>query len=64
EHDSKDLYTMIQGLKTAVDVMKQDQSAFQCKQCGFKTNTLYWLCPSCHNWGSVKPFATEPAADV
>jgi len=56
----RDLYTMIQGLKTAVDVMKRDQSAFQCKQCGFKANTLYWLCPSCHNWGSVKPYVCEP----
>jgi lipopolysaccharide biosynthesis regulator YciM len=55
----KNAYTMMLGLKTAVDVMKQEQSAFQCKQCGFKTNTLYWLCPSCHNWGSVKPFTVE-----
>ncbi|UCB54385.1 MAG: lipopolysaccharide assembly protein LapB [Thiotrichales bacterium] len=57
----EDLRMMISGLKSAVDVMKDEQSAFQCKQCGFKTNTLYWLCPSCHNWGSVKPFACEPA---
>lgn len=57
----KDVYTMMLGLKNAVNVMKQEQSAYQCKQCGFKTNTLYWLCPSCHNWGSVKPYACEPA---
>ena len=57
----EELRTMISGLKSAVDVMKYEQSAFQCKQCGFKTNTLYWLCPSCHNWGSVKPYACEPA---
>ena len=56
----KDVYTMMHGLKNAVNVMKQEQSAYQCKQCGFKTNTLYWLCPSCHNWGSVKPYACEP----
>ena len=56
----RDLHRMMQGMKTAVDVMKKDQSAFQCKQCGFKANTLYWLCPSCHNWGSVKPYACEP----
>lgn len=58
----EDVYTIINGLKNAVDVMKQEQSAFQCKQCGFKTNTLYWLCPSCHNWGSVKPYAFEPTS--
>jgi lipopolysaccharide biosynthesis regulator YciM len=58
--NAKDVYTMMLGLKNAVTVMKQEQSAYQCKQCGFKTNTLYWLCPSCHNWGSVKPYACEP----
>ena len=55
----KDIYTMMLGLKTAVNVMKQEQAAYQCKQCGFKSNTLYWLCPSCHNWASVKPFVSE-----
>lgn len=57
----KDVYKMMRGLKTAVNVMKQEQAAYQCKQCGFKSNTLYWLCPSCHNWGSVKPFASDSA---
>jgi lipopolysaccharide biosynthesis regulator YciM len=55
-----DIYGMMRGLKTAVDVMKQEQAEFQCKQCGFKSNTLYWLCPSCHSWASVKPHACEP----
>ena len=59
----KDIYTMMLGLKTAVNVMKREQAAYQCKQCGFKSNTLYWLCPSCHNWASVKPFACEPACE-
>ncbi len=56
----KDNYTVIQGLASAVDLLWKDQSAFQCKQCGFKSNTLYWLCPSCHNWGAVKPYSCEP----
>jgi lipopolysaccharide biosynthesis regulator YciM len=58
--DDKAVYTMMLGLKTAVNVMKQEQAEYQCKQCGFKSNTLYWLCPSCHSWASVKPFACEP----
>ena len=57
----EDTYKMMHGLKAAVDTMKQDQSAYQCKQCGFKTNTLYWLCPSCQNWGTVKPYMCEPS---
>ncbi len=58
---NSELDAMMQGLSKAVDVMKRDQPAFLCKQCGFKANTLYWLCPSCHNWGSVKPHACEPS---
>jgi lipopolysaccharide biosynthesis regulator YciM len=56
----KDVYTIMLGLKTAVNIMNREQAAYQCKQCGFKSNTLYWLCPSCHNWASVKPFDCEP----
>lgn len=56
-----DAYRMMLGLKSAVDTMKRDQSAYQCKQCGFKANTHYWLCPGCHTWGSVKPCSCEPS---
>ncbi len=54
-----ELQGMVRGLKTAVNVMQKDQTAYQCKRCGFKANTLYWLCPSCHNWSSVKPYGSE-----
>jgi len=57
----EDAYKMMHSLREAVDAMKQDQAAYQCKHCGFKTNTLYWLCPSCHNWGTVKPYLCEPS---
>ncbi|NNJ97240.1 MAG: lipopolysaccharide assembly protein LapB [Gammaproteobacteria bacterium] len=54
--------TMIMhGLLTAIDAIQQDQATYQCKQCGFKSNTLYWLCPSCQHWGSVKPYLCEPS---
>lgn len=52
---------MMHGLLTAIDAIQQDQATYQCKQCGFKSNTLYWLCPSCHHWGSVKPYLCEPS---
>jgi lipopolysaccharide biosynthesis regulator YciM len=58
---TEDAHRMMHGLRVAVDTMKLDQSAYQCKQCGFKTNTLYWLCPSCQNWGTVKPCMCEPS---
>ena len=26
-----------------------------CQKCGFTINTLYWQCPSCRHWETVKP---------
>ncbi len=28
---------------------------FRCRKCGFSTKSVYWHCPSCKSWGSVKP---------
>ena len=58
----KEVGAMIEGVKNAVDIMKQELPAYQCRQCGYKANTLYWLCPSCHNWASVKPSVPEPSS--
>lgn len=27
----------------------------RCRQCGFSTHALYWHCPSCKGWGTIKP---------
>ncbi len=28
---------------------------YRCSHCGFSGKNLYWLCPSCHHWNSIKP---------
>lgn len=28
---------------------------YRCHKCGFTAHSLYWHCPSCRNWASVKP---------
>lgn len=28
---------------------------YRCQKCGYSTNKLYWLCPSCKSWGRIKP---------
>ena len=28
---------------------------YQCSNCGFETNTLFWNCPSCHSWETIIP---------
>lgn len=29
--------------------------SYQCGKCGFRGQTLHWLCPSCKQWGTIKP---------
>lgn len=28
---------------------------YRCEQCGFTVNSIYWLCPGCRTWSSIKP---------
>ena len=28
---------------------------YRCQKCGYANNKLHWLCPSCKNWGRIKP---------
>jgi lipopolysaccharide assembly protein B len=42
-------------LLQAVMKLLDDQSAYQCEQCGFTAKKLHWHCPSCKTWGSIKP---------
>ena len=46
-------------LTAAISVMQKDSVEYRCQKCGFSTNTHYWLCPSCNNWGKVKPSVIE-----
>ncbi|HGJ5876559.1 MAG TPA: lipopolysaccharide assembly protein LapB [Arsenophonus sp.] len=28
---------------------------YSCRKCGFTTHSLYWYCPSCRSWDTIKP---------
>lgn len=28
---------------------------YRCRTCGFSTHSMYWHCPSCKGWGTIKP---------
>jgi len=53
--------SLLLDLKSALVKMQQDDSDYQCQHCGFQSNTLYWLCPSCQSWAEVKPTMIEAA---
>lgn len=52
---------LLLDLKSALDKIQHDDTEYQCHHCGFQSNTLYWLCPSCQSWAEVKPTMIEAA---
>lgn len=49
---AKDSLTTLQSL---VGEQLKLKPHYRCRKCGFSTHSLYWHCPSCKGWGSIKP---------
>ncbi len=49
---AKDSLTTLQGMVGEQLKMKPHH---RCRKCGFSTRSLYWHCPSCKGWGTIKP---------
>jgi lipopolysaccharide assembly protein B len=41
--------------KRLLDKLSQAQALYRCRECGFSGKHLYWQCPSCKKWSTVKP---------
>ncbi|MFQ6370958.1 lipopolysaccharide assembly protein LapB [Shewanella sp. YIC-542] len=41
-------------LEQLVEQQIRFRPSYRCCECGFPSHTLYWHCPSCKNWGSIK----------
>ena len=52
EGKAKDSLVMLRSL---VGEQLKLKPAYRCSKCGFSTKRIYWHCPSCKRWGSVKP---------
>ncbi|MCU7938585.1 MAG: lipopolysaccharide assembly protein LapB [gamma proteobacterium symbiont of Bathyaustriella thionipta] len=42
-------------LKEITDKLLEDKPVYHCTQCGFNSKSIYWQCPSCKSWSSIKP---------
>lgn len=42
-------------LRDVTTKLLDGQAIYRCGQCGFSGRAPHWQCPSCKNWGSVKP---------
>ncbi|AMG31477.1 lipopolysaccharide assembly protein LapB [Grimontia hollisae] len=47
--------TSLNTLKQLVEEQLKVKPHYRCRKCGFSTHSLYWHCPSCKGWGSIKP---------
>jgi lipopolysaccharide biosynthesis regulator YciM len=47
-------------LRRLTQKLPSSPSQYQCTECGFNAKTLYWQCPSCKKWGSVRPRTSLP----
>ncbi len=53
-HDDKATES-ISLLKSLVEKQITLKPLFRCEQCGFSSKLIFWHCPSCKQWGSIKP---------
>ena len=52
EGRAKDSLTTLQSM---VGEQLKTKPHYRCRKCGFSTHSMYWHCPSCKGWGTIKP---------
>ncbi|MET1253694.1 lipopolysaccharide assembly protein LapB [Aliikangiella maris] len=54
-HASDSARPSLQMLQDVVGKLLQNKPVYHCNRCGFDSKSLFWQCPGCKTWGSVKP---------
>lgn len=42
-------------LKHLVEEQIKSKPSYRCRHCGFSARLIFWQCPSCKSWGTIKP---------
>jgi len=42
-------------VKTLTGRLLEDRPEYKCRHCGFPAKSLYWQCPACKHWNTIKP---------
>ena len=53
--DGGDPVATLEDLKHITDQLLVRNPSYRCNRCGFGARAHHWQCPSCKEWGSVKP---------
>lgn len=43
------------ALHRVLQALLEARAQYLCGQCGFTARTLFWQCPGCKSWGSIRP---------
>lgn len=46
---------LIEGVRKALRAVMEKRPAYHCVHCGFTPNLLFWQCPRCKQWTTVRP---------
>ncbi len=55
EHTSGDVHQDFLILRDLAHKILDGQAKYRCTQCGFSAKGRHWQCPSCKQWGTVRP---------
>ena len=53
--DGGDPVATLEDLKHITDQLLVRNPSYRCNRCGFGARAHHWQCPSCKEWGSIKP---------
>jgi lipopolysaccharide biosynthesis regulator YciM len=53
--DEGDSTVTLQDLKQITDQLLVRNPSYRCSRCGFGARSHHWQCPSCKEWGTIKP---------
>ncbi len=53
--DGSDPVATMEDLKHITDQLLVRNPSYRCTRCGFGARSHHWQCPSCKEWGTVKP---------
>lgn len=48
------LRAQLSPLREALATLLASAPAYRCHHCGFQSRQLYWQCPACHGWSTVR----------
>lgn len=53
--ESEKAHESLSFLHKLVEEQIKLRPQYRCQKCGYSSNKLFWLCPSCKSWGRIKP---------